>query len=148
MGEVIITMPVVDRANRPAFKPATTVRADIFEDSVDAGCTERTFMAADTGLPRVGRQVLSAIFTYGAQFKHVKSPAFNEARNNRTERLGICPANCRSSGKTTLSDIHRMTSLKPHVAPTAPHWLGPHLTRCHDDNRKPAAAGIAAGFFN
>jgi ribitol 2-dehydrogenase len=111
MGKVIITMPVVDRANWPAFKPATTVRADIFEDSVDAGCTECAFMAADAGLPRVGRQVLSAIFTNGAQFKHVKSPALNEARNNRTEGLGICPANCRSSGKTTLSDIHKMTGL-------------------------------------
>jgi hypothetical protein len=66
-------------------------------------------MAADAGLPRVGRQVLATIFTNGAQFKHVKSPALNEARNNRTEGLGICPANCRSSGKTTLSDIHKMT---------------------------------------
>ena len=107
-------MPVVDRANWPAFKPATTVRADIFEDSVDAGCTECAFMAADAGLPRVGRQVLSAIFTYGAQFKHVKSPALNEAPNNRTEGLGICPANCRSSGKTTL--IRHPQDDRPAVA--------------------------------
>ena len=39
IGEVIVTRPVVHRANGTPIKPASAARADILGGTVDAGCT-------------------------------------------------------------------------------------------------------------
>ena len=48
--EIIVTLPTGRWSNRSRNEAASTVRADVEQDGVDARCAKRAFIAADAGL--------------------------------------------------------------------------------------------------
>ncbi|OJY30482.1 MAG: hypothetical protein BGO98_27595 [Myxococcales bacterium 68-20] len=62
--------PLARRPDGTRDEAAATIGADIVQHGVDAIGAERTLIAADTGIGRVGRQVDIAAFAIGSEFEH------------------------------------------------------------------------------
>ena len=69
-AQIIITMPIFRWSNRPRHEAAAAVRADIIENSLDAGSAKRALVAADARLEGIRRQRLVAIFARRSELQH------------------------------------------------------------------------------
>jgi hypothetical protein len=70
LAEEVVTLPVSRRANRSRNESSAAVRADVGEDGVDAVCTKRALVAADSRFGRVRRQRRGAVFAGGSELEH------------------------------------------------------------------------------
>ena len=63
--------PLALRPDRPLLETAPAIRADVVQMHFDASGTERALIGADTGIGRVGWQILIAPFAIGSEFEHL-----------------------------------------------------------------------------
>lgn len=50
LAKVVVVLPILRWSDWPRHKPATAVRTDVFQDGLDTGGTERTFITTDQRL--------------------------------------------------------------------------------------------------
>lgn len=77
LAEEIVAFPVFRRPDWSGNKSATTIRADVLEDVIDASGAERTLVAADARLSRIRRQRLVAVLARRSEFEHA-APLFSD----------------------------------------------------------------------
>ena len=63
--------PLALRPDRPLLETAPAIRADVVQMHFDASGTEGALIGADTGIGRVGWQILIAPFAIGSEFEHL-----------------------------------------------------------------------------
>jgi len=69
-GEIIITLPVIARADGAGAKAAAAIWANVFEDFFNAGPAESAFEAADHGFDGIRWERFVAVFAGGSEFEH------------------------------------------------------------------------------
>src|SRR4029077_11496491 len=74
--------PLPRRADRAGCEPAAAIRANIMQMRLDAIGAERALVAANPRVPRVGRQVLVAIFAIRPQLQHHRPSSRAAAASN------------------------------------------------------------------
>ena len=70
LAQEVVALPVSRRPNRSRRESSAAIRADVVQDGVDASCTKRALVAADSGFERIRRQWLVAVFAGGSQLEH------------------------------------------------------------------------------
>ena len=70
LAKVVIALPVLRRPDRSGRKTTTAVRADVAQDGINTGGTERTFISTDARFKRIRWQRLVAMLAGWSEFKH------------------------------------------------------------------------------
>ena len=68
--QIVVTLPIFRRPNRPRRKPATAIRADIAQNRLHAVDAKRAFKTANSRIERVRQQGSVAVFAGGAELEH------------------------------------------------------------------------------
>ena len=74
LAKEVVAFPVRRRANWPGNKTTTTIGADVSQNAVNTCCAERTFVAANARVDRIGWQRCVAVLARWSEFKHRSIP--------------------------------------------------------------------------
>ena len=72
LAQIVVTLPVMRRPNRPRRKTTTAVRADVAQNHLHTVNAKRAFETANPRVQRVRRQEFVAVFAGGAELEHGK----------------------------------------------------------------------------
>ncbi len=99
----------------PTFEAATTVRAHVRQDRVDAVAAERALIRADHRVGRVGRERAVAVLAGGSEFQHGRiMPRSGPGQIDQAGVRGIAP---------TVCAIERATLAGAELVCGPPYWL-------------------------
>jgi len=119
-AQEVVPLPILRWPNWPRREAAPAIRADVFEDRVDACFAKRTLEAANQCLERVGFQFFIAVFAAWPELEHWrlltggKIESKTATRLYRSLRVGAkrCP---HVRGRRDGNKIHRGATLNRHM---------------------------------